>query len=508
MSDLETKMSGLEAKAWQVCHIFLVLTFPLALLVGVLSLAWRAIEPPPWSAFSVTLGTALLVYSFVAFTIWLTVFRAVTRTSKSQAPSGAGKPATPSASAGEKGDVKPAEDSRPAGSAKPDWDTIIRFVVKLFRALLVLGMLGIALFVSGLAAPPLFFWNSFGKLAGTGLLAALGFFAVGSLLGFLFGLPRSPRPSHASDVPGGAPHQPAAGSPGAASAAPSGPTHAASPANQPAQAGPAPAAATPTQAGGDDKPTDNTNLEEVSDWLTKIIVGLGLVELKGLPDQARRLADFFNNRCGSEFCGGIFLMMGVFFFVIGFISAYVLARVYLKLAIYLTGRLLDQSQLDKVRQEVQEAKQTPSPMSLVQEASRTMSSPAGASEAELQRALALLDQALRDARTDDIKYEAFVERGRVLKRQALMRTGSERTRLLAEALNMVAAAHQLYHQYAAPLYNQACYKALLGSPPSEVAADLKQAFDLNPALRETAKKDEDFSGELRKSAEFMALTGA
>jgi hypothetical protein len=35
----------------------------------------------------------------------------------------------------------------------------------------------------------------------------------------------------------------------------------------------------------------NSNLVEVSDWLTKIIVGVGLVELKHLPTAARGVAD-------------------------------------------------------------------------------------------------------------------------------------------------------------------------------------------------------------------------
>src|SRR6266852_2237038 len=33
----------------------------------------------------------------------------------------------------------------------------------------------------------------------------------------------------------------------------------------------------------------NTNLEEISDWLTKILVGVGLIELRSLPDAVRRM---------------------------------------------------------------------------------------------------------------------------------------------------------------------------------------------------------------------------
>jgi len=103
------------------------------------------------------------------------------------------------------------------------------------------------------------------RSAGTGILFAGGTFAIGVLFGFLFGFP--PAPSS------GAP-QASAQSLGAL------------PQGQTVQAGGALAAKHSMSV------FQNTNLHEISDWLTKVIVGAGLVDLTRLPPQVRKLAEF------------------------------------------------------------------------------------------------------------------------------------------------------------------------------------------------------------------------
>ena len=45
----------------------------------------------------------------------------------------------------------------------------------------------------------------------------------------------------------------------------------------------------------------NTNLTEISDWLTKIIVGLGLINLKQIPSLTKRAASLLaSNTQGSS----------------------------------------------------------------------------------------------------------------------------------------------------------------------------------------------------------------
>lgn len=75
----------------------------------------------------------------------------------------------------------------------------------------------------------------------------------------------------------------------------------------------------------------NTNLEEISDWLTKIIVGLGLVQLKELPGNI----DTFTGRIAECFSGpgsyrSAALAMVLFFAPAGFLYGYLMTRLYLQ----------------------------------------------------------------------------------------------------------------------------------------------------------------------------------
>lgn len=103
------------------------------------------------------------------------------------------------------------------------------------------------------------------KTAGVGILMAGSAFIVGLLLGFLFGFP--PAPSGSSS-------QTAGQTSGGQSANPS----------LPASNG----------TGGPQSPSlfQNTNLLEISDWLTKVIVGASLVELTKVPPLLKRLGEY------------------------------------------------------------------------------------------------------------------------------------------------------------------------------------------------------------------------
>jgi hypothetical protein len=78
----------------------------------------------------------------------------------------------------------------------------------------------------------------------------------------------------------------------------------------------------------------NTNLEQISDWLTKIIVGLGLVQLRNLPKNlydaatwmARSFAASEANLGKAASCAGSIIVL---FSVTGFIAGYLMTRLYL-----------------------------------------------------------------------------------------------------------------------------------------------------------------------------------
>jgi hypothetical protein len=134
-------------------------------------------------------------------------------------------------------------------------------------------------------------WKGFARTLASGLLVSFAFFATGCFFGFIFGIPRSL-------------HRP----------------------GKPPDSKPEPSNSAPTSA---DRYASNTNLEEISDWLTKIIVGVGLVELKRIPAALISLAHFFSFGETGQFGPNLILGIIVFFFVSGFFLAYLMTRLYL-----------------------------------------------------------------------------------------------------------------------------------------------------------------------------------
>jgi hypothetical protein len=73
----------------------------------------------------------------------------------------------------------------------------------------------------------------------------------------------------------------------------------------------------------------NTNLEEISDWVTKIIVGLGIYQLAKVPTWIDNLATLFASSVGSnEKMRGVFGAAIVCFLVCGFLLGYLVTRLY------------------------------------------------------------------------------------------------------------------------------------------------------------------------------------
>lgn len=146
--------------------------------------------------------------------------------------------------------------------------------------------------------------------------------AIGAFVGFLFGLPRTLTSNELR------------GARATATADPG--NEAAKEVNGDGEAAPdaAPAAgveeAAPTGTVRSSYTDVNTNLEQISDWLTKIIVGVGLTQLNSIPKEI----DGFGDRVGVYFLAGgkaLGIGTGIYCLILGFFLAYVGTRVRLSL---------------------------------------------------------------------------------------------------------------------------------------------------------------------------------
>jgi hypothetical protein len=167
---------------------------------------------------------------------------------------------------------------------KLDWLTDLRGIAGGAGALLGVGFIIVICFAGEACALP--------------LMAGMACMGSGAVVGFLFGIPKTLQGNqnkNGGQTPG-----------------------------KQQQAGPG-------DAENDSRVEDNTNLEQISDWLTKILIGASLVQFRQLitffQHVAQRLADDMPSGARSE-SFAVFLM--VYFLVVGFVAGYLFTRLYLK----------------------------------------------------------------------------------------------------------------------------------------------------------------------------------
>lgn len=85
-----------------------------------------------------------------------------------------------------------------------------------------------------------------------------------------------------------------------------------------------------TKTQPDSKFKDNANLEEISDWLTKALVGIGLSQIQTLFENLKTLAVFLSPAFGNKDSSGILAISLIILFIIdGFLFSYLKARILL-----------------------------------------------------------------------------------------------------------------------------------------------------------------------------------
>ncbi|MDH6128996.1 hypothetical protein [Kitasatospora sp. GP82] len=83
----------------------------------------------------------------------------------------------------------------------------------------------------------------------------------------------------------------------------------------------------------------NTNLEQASDWLTKILLGAGLTQIGAVPHRLRQVGDALAPMVGGENgAAGFVATVVVYFSVLGFLSGWLLTRLLLARALSTADR--------------------------------------------------------------------------------------------------------------------------------------------------------------------------
>ncbi|HZL25300.1 MAG TPA: hypothetical protein VFC39_02085 [Acidobacteriaceae bacterium] len=268
---------------------------------------------------------------------------------------------------------------------------------------------------------------------------------------------------------------------------------------------------------------DNSNLADISDWLTKIIVGVGLVELSKIPHAIWLLAGALTpglRPTGSDayfessrtFCLGLLLFLST----VGFLIGYIWTRLSMQPAIERLRREARATKFDLAASDKREnaADQMRAALEKARDQSSASDTGSAAPKAVAKPGLAAPDpKASLEAGLQDIESSlalnphngrSWFEKARILKRLALPDATAPNQALLNEALRCVTEAVRLLPGHAAPLYNMACYMALLGKSPSEILPFLEAAIKIESTLKIEAETDSDLKS-LRDDPQFKTL---
>lgn len=319
-----------------------------------------------------------------------------------------------------------------------------------------------------------------------GIAISLGSAGLGSLLGLLFGVPRAL--AHDTPVKKGA--NPSDDSSGAGADGSQVVTHSG---NAPGYAG-------------------NTNLEQVSDWLTKILLGAGLTQLGRVPSGLGALATYLSPGLGGGPEAKPFAVSLVLFgllsgFFVGFLSARLLlgrafqradqlANVYAKttneiqqldpLSATRTGAVPDAAAEDYSPEKRRDAKNLYQRVVRVEDATDDQ---AFSRDQYLRVAQQLIGARLWDEAVATLE-EAFNANPR--DPSPLVYAGAIRSRhqnAYDEAERLYFRALAVKPDFADAFYNLACNEVRRRRPDA-ARAYLERAFSIAPGLREYAKTDD------------------
>jgi hypothetical protein len=173
----------------------------------------------------------------------------------------------------------------------------IKDVKKMTRSSVALAVIGVIVIIT-------YDW----KHSAIALMAALASLGVGCSLGFLFGIPKTVRGDSSVKSNSSA------------------------------------------DTGSSAKLQDNTNLEEISDWLTKILVGATLVQFNNLKTALRHLAQMLATGMQDPTAEPFALFLFIYFGIVGFLAGYLYTRLYLPGALSRAAKV----ELEKVQDQLEQ----------------------------------------------------------------------------------------------------------------------------------------------------------
>lgn len=259
----------------------------------------------------------------------------------------------------------------------------------------------------------------------------------------------------------------------------------------------------------------NTNFEEISDWLTKIIVGVGLIEIRNIGSSLHSLAEELGSALSSgDIRDHVMFAQAliIYFSVLGFLFGYLYTRLKLgpeiseadKSIMDISGKLdkLDRNENIRDKLGIVRAK-------ILEFDSRYKI----ADHSELS-----LDDLLRQAERD-INYglmidkhnaECLKQKAKIFRRKAELAqkrgNDSEFKSELKKAIELLDFSIQNNNRSESrdAYYNRACYKNLSKFPRNEVLCDLKEALNIDHTLKEYARHDSDLS-DVNNDEDFESL---
>jgi hypothetical protein len=266
----------------------------------------------------------------------------------------------------------------------------------------------------------------------------------------------------------------------------------------------------------------NTNLEEISDWLTKILVGIGLVEAKTLKTYLGSVGRYVGRSLGPN---GDVIAVGlvIFFICTGFLAGFLATRLFIspsmRRADAETGGM---KEAERVAQEAKDKSDaTPELYDVLDAAYATWVDFLNKRETTKSTYRADADEkttAPRSVLPPELAFSYLHEfnkfydqqRWRLNRRLHMLManfytdTGSfnDAIRVITRFIDSKREAEQIDIHLAAALYNRACYRARMASLARDSAARKKQEAMLFEDLQEDVRICRSDAEEALQDADF------